>query len=324
MEKKFNWSIVWAVVLGFLFGLGVGYAVWAYNVPEAEAQQSRVKICHYTSPQAQHQWNVLRVAESGWNGHDQHDRDYLYEGPQDPDRAEAWCANNEPEPEVENSISIDRPGLECGVNYVTFQGNWTYKWDGRTMIKFFINGREPEVRQGDGTWSTGELTLAPGDYKIRAELWGYWQGKWHLKTSQDGRFTIEECPVPTETPIPTPVPTEEPKHDDSAEGSNAPETCTASVPENAQNVHVYRKGGSAEVKWDSGLVADGVNIYYYENQDTSNAHSVINTDNDSSEVINGLGGKDWTFGVQALNGGCAGSDVIWVIDGNTPDWVLFR
>jgi hypothetical protein len=65
------------------------------------------------------------------------------------------------------------------------------------------------------------------------------------------------------------------------------------------------------------------NIYYREVGNLSNAHSVINTDNDGYEEINLLGSLDWEFGVQQTKE-CNASGTVWVIDGLTSDWVLFR
>src|SRR3972149_6678247 len=56
--------------------------------------------------------------------------------------------------EEEPEISIDRPKLDCGVNYVAFKGDYEFPYDREYYIKFFINGREPAVDWGEGSWST--------------------------------------------------------------------------------------------------------------------------------------------------------------------------
>ena len=215
----------------------------------------------------------------------------------------------------------------CGVNKVKFEGHRDPTKN--TYVKFIINGRYPEVFYGNGGWWTGELTLAPTDYKIRAELWGRTvclrdnNGcKDVLLDSQDGKFTIDECepePTPTPEPTPNPEPTPQPQPEPSEPG--APQ-CTATAPVLLPaNPLVWRLGGTAIVQWQP-TEGDQANIYYYENQNSDNAHAVRDTENDGYVEINELGGLDWTFGIQQAND-CAGGETVWVVDGNSNAWVLF-
>jgi len=79
------------------------------------------------------------------------------------------------------------------------------------------------------------------------------------------------------------------------------------------NVLVKRAGDSATVQWIP-TQGNKAHIYYHEVQNPSNAHAVIETDNDGIETINFLGKKDWTFSVQQLDG-CAASGLVSVVDG---------
>jgi hypothetical protein len=226
-----------------------------------------------------------------------------------------------PTPEPRWYVTIERPEpFVCGVNYVKWEGD--YKPTKNTYVKFIINGRYPEVFYGDGHWWTGELTLAPNDYEIRAELWlrGCRDCKDKLLDSQDGKFTIDECePEPTPTPTPIPTPTDEPKGGTSEAG--APQ-CTSPRPVLLPaNPLVWRLNGTAVVQWQP-TEGDRANIYYYEVQDPDNAHAVRDTENDGYVEINELGGLDWVFGIQQAND-CAGGDIVWIVDGATNGWMLF-
>lgn len=132
---------------------------------------------------------------------------------------------------------------------------------------------------------------------------------------------LGECDVPDVPPPPVEEPKEE-HHE--APMPSAPEICAnVPTPENPANFHLYRKGDCAELKW---LPTDGdtVNIYWKNPASGNWEHSVINSDNDGVELVCGLGGYDWTFGLAQVNGECNQSDIMEVEDGNTPDWVLFR
>lgn len=130
-------------------------------------------------------------------------------------------------------------------------------------------------------------------------------------------------PEPTPTPSPEPTPTPEPEVHRSEPGPAGAPQCGETPPvKPAANVHVYRKGATAIVKWYP-TEGNQANIYYYNGDDPNDAHAVRDTANDGYEEINELGGKDWTFGVQQANG-CAGGEIVWVVDGNTRGWVLFR
>ena len=142
---------------------------------------------------------------------------------------------------------------------------------------------------------------------------------------------VGECKVPEPTPTPEPEPTVTPTEAPKSEPEdNTCHTCSATAPtcgetspvKVAANPHVYRKGGVAIVKWFP-TEGNNVNIYYHENQNPENAHAVRDSDNDGYEEIGELGNLDWTFGIQQSNG-CAGGEVVWVIDGATDGWILFR
>ena len=131
-----------------------------------------------------------------------------------------------------------------------------------------------------------------------------------------------ETPIPTETPEPTatPVPTDTPEEHHEA---SAPDTCpNVPKPEPPANFHLYRLGGTADLRW---MPTDGqtVHIYWRDNSASDWQHSVINSPNDGQEFIYGLSG-DVTFGLQQVNDECNGSDIITVVDGLTSYWVLFR
>ena len=176
----------------------------------------KVTICHANPPDtAENGWNKITPASIGaLMGHVRNDdADVIPPFGQFPGKN--WTGggqaiwNNDckelelsptPTPEHGFFITINRPGLECGTNYVKFHGDT--KRTSEMYIKFIINGSYPEVFYGADSWYTGELTLKPGDYTIRVELW--LRGRVDtLVDSQDGKFTIEECrtdPTPTDVP----------------------------------------------------------------------------------------------------------------------------
>lgn len=131
----------------------------------------------------------------------------------------------------------------------------------------------------------------------------------------------EETPVPSESPEATPVVTPIPEFSQPGPGSapSCPDVAPVLLPANA---HVYRKGANAIVKWfPTG--GNKANVYYYQNQNKSNAHAVRDTENDGYVEIGSLGNLDWTFQVQQSNG-CAAGGRVTIVDGNTRGWVLFR
>ena len=149
---------------------------------------------------------------------------------------------------------------------------------------------------------------------------------------------VEPTPTltPTPTPIveqtPTPIVTETPTRCVGSCGSpptfagsstNAPQCDRADV-KAADNVHVYRKGDSAIVKWWN-TAGDKVHIYYKQVSSPDWQYSVI-ADNTGSFEIHGLGTMDISFAVQQVSGCGGGVSVIskTIIDGNASQWVLFR
>ncbi|MCK5296350.1 MAG: fibronectin type III domain-containing protein [Alphaproteobacteria bacterium] len=320
IEGSWLKALLW-LGLGFV----LGFITYRFAFPlEAEAQrvvQLPQYICHATPPDtASNGWVKNTPATLGViQGHVSNDRADIvppfgnFQGLNWDTAGQAVWNNDceEPNQREENSISIDRPEISCGVNQFRFEGSWTYRWDGNTYVKFIINGREPEVFYGDHEWWTGVLTLAPTDYVIRAELWGEWRDNWTLKASQDGRFTIDECDVPEPTPVePTPVP-EQP----TSSSASAP-ICSDFVPEQAPaNAHVVRNGSSATV---NAHIPEGnnANIYYKENDADGWQHAVADiqvTGGYLSYTINDLDpNTGYTFGVQAGNG-CAGGEIVAVV-----------
>ncbi len=172
--------------------------------------------------------------------------------------------------------------------------------------------------------------------------------------------TVTPTPTPTETPTPTPTeevtptptpsPTPEPECESECEPevtptpSPTPEPCrencgtpptfqgsTTNAPQCPDvaptkigaNFHIYRKGGDAIAKW---FATEGskVHIYYVNINDLSDVHALRDVTNDGYEDnLHLLGNKDWRFGLQQVNG-CAAGPIVWVDDGATDGWVLFR
>ena len=94
MNKYIKWLII-AIVIA----LG---AYFIFNSP-VEASSKKVNICHKTSSKS-NPYNALQVADDGhWNGHDEHDGDFLYEGKTKKGKPtnKNWCKNNVPVEEPE-------------------------------------------------------------------------------------------------------------------------------------------------------------------------------------------------------------------------------
>ena len=352
--KQGSWkkALIWLAI-----GLALGFLAGRVSTVIAQNNQ-RVCFCHNVNNNPH---TVCTSNQGEIRGH----RNHVNNG----NDTRGRCAEPSPTPTStpeEPAIQINRPELACGVNHVTFNGSWEYPWDGRTEVKFFINGREPEVFTEDHTWRTGELTLAPTDYKIRVELWGYWRGEWTLKASQDGRFTIDECSTvrichwneegyealavteqartrhfnahkedkdwvegmdaqcelpPEPTPTPTPTHTPEPQPEEHHSDPSAPQ-CTATAPVLLPgNPLVWRLGGTAIVQWQP-TEGNKAHIYYYQNEDSGNAHALRDIDNNGYAEIHELSGLNWTFGIQQAED-CAGGEIVWIVDGATDGWVLF-
>lgn len=141
------------------------------------------------------------------------------------------------------------------------------------------------------------------------------EGQVFLMVSEDD----ELCEEPEVTPTPEPEP--QPEVIVTSSGPVGRGDCPDSNPEKpAANVHVYRDGDTATVKWVPDN-ASAVHLYWFENQAPDNKHALASLPNDGEEVINGLGTLDWTFGVQQVNG-CSGGLTVWVVDGAQPR--LFR
>ena len=149
------------------------------------------------------------------------------------------------------------------------------------------------------------------------------EAEWVCEDTCGGGGQGDPDPTPTPTPPPAdPEPTPEPPKTNT---TSAP-VCGATVPEKPPaNVHVYRKGDCAEVKWvPDGKDAPHAHIYYKENSSDGWQYSVRDIENTGSYMICGLGSMDITFAVQQANDCAAGEMSHAVIDGPTDDWVLFR
>lgn len=163
--------------------------------------------------------------------------------------------------------------------------------------------------------------------KPNDEYCGEWKHDWCVKNMDceydDDKWNCgcdDPTPTPTPTPTPSPIPTEEPKRGTTE--ASAPQ-CTNTRPVLLPaNPLVWRLGGNAIVQWQP-TEGDRANIYYQEVGKPANAHAVRDTENDGYVEIGMLGNLDWTFGIQQAHG-CAGGDIIWVADGATNGWVLFR
>lgn len=90
-----------------LYGLVVGAVaavVLLFTTTVFATQNPKVNICHQTESE-NHPYNAIRVDDDGhWNGHDEHEGDFLYEGPVrengHPTRnGDEWCEENVPEEE---------------------------------------------------------------------------------------------------------------------------------------------------------------------------------------------------------------------------------
>ena len=92
----------------------------------------------------------------------------------------------------------------------------------------------------------------------------------------------------------------------------------------AENVHLYRKGGTAIVKWIP-TAGDEATIYYKEVNSPDWQYSVT-VKNTGYTEINDLGSLDISFALQQRNSCSGGVSVIGktIVDGNTQGWVLFQ
>ncbi len=143
----------------------------------------------------------------------------------------------------------------------------------------------------------------------------------------------QDCPpevTPTPTEEVTPTPTETPKNDTggtpptfAGSSTEAPQCGKVAPTKVGANFHIYRNGEDAVAKWFP-TEGNHVNIYYRNLNDSSDVHALRDVDNDGYEDnLHLLGSKDWEFGLQQSND-CAGGPVVWVKDGSTKGWTLFR
>lgn len=145
--------------------------------------------------------------------------------------------------------------------------------------------------------------------------------------------TIEPSPEPTSTPEPSPTPEiviDNPPCGIECQQVIPPQSqpvshlCTETdVVKHPANVHVFRRGDQAVVRWYP-TEGRNANIYYRQNSSLDWQYSVIGIENNGSFLISGLGNMDITFAVQQVNSCSGGPLSPAVIDGPSASWVLFR
>jgi hypothetical protein len=141
-----------------------------------------------------------------------------------------------------------------------------------------------------------------------------------VKWDEEQNPCVTPTEEPTATPTPTPTPTED--HTDHNAPGTAPVCTTALVDKEAINLHVYRKGDQAQVKWWA-TGGDRATIYYKQvsSKDWQYSVDVANT---GYAEINGLGKLDITFALQQHQGCGSGVITTAVVDGATNGWTLYR
>ena len=82
------------------------------------------------------------------------------------------------------------------------------------------------------------------------------------------------------------------------------------------------KGTLATVKWWPTEGSDA--IIYYKLNGVGYWQHAFKTENDGYVIVAGLGGRDWTFAGQQVNGCGGGPLTPEVVDGGTVGWTLFR
>lgn len=249
----------------------------------------------------------------------------------------------------EDSVTIDEQTFSCGnQDNVVFTGTATYDTSSQYIrwVGVFLNDNLVfSSDQEPANWSTDPIDLVPGEYLVFAGL--YDPGSREFVAEDEWEFGIEVCvepsPTPTEIPTPTPTPTpevtptptEEPTPQEPSGSPSNPPTFAGSstlppqceqtgITNEAANVHVYRKGSDAVVKWiPTG--GDQAHIYYKQVSSPDWQYSVTVANTGYAE-IHDLGTLDISFAVQQVNGCSGGVSVVGktIVDGNTSGWVLFR
>lgn len=136
--------------------------------------------------------------------------------------------------------------------------------------------------------------------------------------------TIEVTPTATPSATPTPETGNGGTPPTFAGSSTEAPKCDGKAPTKiGDNFHIYRKGEDVIAKWWP-TEGNHVNIYYVNINDESDRHALRDVANDGYEDnLHNLGSKDWRFGLQQADN-CAGGPIVWVDDGSTTEWVLFR
>lgn len=258
---------------------------------KAEAKAPDVKYCHYD--EGKHVWSLT----------DEHAGDFEFtgtaacadfKGDAKKDCEANWCANNQ-------------PGDQCSN----------------------IAGKQSEIPQGyergEGNTCVPVPTppTCPDNASLNSDEHCVCNTGYHAADSEELSCVPDTNPTPTPTTAP---PSGGPGNPPTFAGSSteAPQCGIASVPQLPANVHVYRKGDQAVVKWfPTG--GDQVHIYYKQVASPDWQYSLTQA-NTGYAVINGLGTLDITFTVQQVNGcsGGASATASPVVDGATSGWVLFR
>lgn len=317
-----NSVIIAYALLGFLLGMLISYVLWGYNY-NVSAKVKKIDVCHIDGKSGNSQTLNLPEDTAHETHLNIHDLDY-----------EGKCAECGEGQYDDHGTCKDKVHVcldEKAQNYDSDFDERTEVEDSESCVyptptpkppkdycKNF-EGKQKEIPYGMVSID-GICSCAEGYHQVDKE-----NGEDTLKKKEYDTFTCEKDEEPTPTPTPTPEPSSEPTVAVSQSIPSAP-TCGDTRPDKTlANFHIYRKGDQAEAKWlPDETTSWKVNIYYKQVDAGNWQYSLIGTDDDGTEIINGLGGLDITFAGQYLNG-CAGGDLTSpVVDGNTPGWVLFR
>lgn len=186
--------------------------------------------------------------------------------------------------------------------------------------------------------------------------YAYWILHWFHSGDYQGMCQVQEEPTPTPTPTAEPTPTnapdptptpyveeEEPEATPTPEPtpetrSTGPSGCTENcyvpapqceesiVVNTAANFHIYRKDGTAYLKWHA-TGGNQVHAFWKHPSDSEWRHSKVAENTGYMEIYD-LANADWTFGLSQHNN-CGGGvitsgTIVEVVDGATDGWVLFR
>ncbi len=319
-------------------------AIFIYRVNILAKDDGTVRICHSTGSEVNPYVENYPDKSANVQGHDGHENDIIppFDWYQCPSQWWKYTSFNSVKPCKMKILGFWK---YADKELHSYPGkNWTTEnqeiWNNGCQLPTPTATPTPEPTATPEptcditSWTCEECQIAPADDLCYKDFINYcgenygcgWEDTCEpsdvLRVVTNGFHGEWLCEDTCELPDPTPAPTPEPKGYVELTPAGAPYCFDTEVMKLPANVHVYRKGGTAIVKWypTSGNMA---NIYYREVGNLSNAHSVINTDNDGYEEINILGSLDWEFGVQQTKE-CNASGTVWVIDGLTSDWVLFR